>query len=304
MKITVLIYVFCIALVIGVRPAWPDVNVFACEPEWAALAEDLGGDKVSTFTATNARQDPHHIRARPSLIARVRRADMIFCSGAGLEAGWLPVLLQRGARAMTQPGKPGYLMASEHVPVLGKPAVVDRSMGDVHPEGNPHVHLDPRNVLKVSAELTRRLIAIDPANKAHYEDRAGTFTAGWRKSMAQWEQRARPLKGMKVIVHHTSFTYLTSWLKLDTVTTLEPKPGLPPTASHLEAVLRLARSQPIKAILRTPYDPDSAAEWLSGKAKIPVLVLPYTVGGDPKGKTLNALFELTLSSLEGAARER
>ena len=196
--------------------------------KWAALTEELGGDKVSAFTATNARQDPHHIRARPSLIARVRRADMIFCSGAGLEAGWLPILLQRGARAMTQPGKPGYLMASEHVPVLGKPAVVDRSMGDIHPEGNPHVHLDPRNVLKVGAELTRRLIAIDPANKAHYEGRAGTFTARWRESMAQWEQRARPLKGMKVIVHHTSFTYLTAWLELDTVATLEPKPGLPP----------------------------------------------------------------------------
>jgi zinc/manganese transport system substrate-binding protein len=109
---------------------------------------------------------------------------------------------------------------------------------------------------------------------------------------------------MKVIVHHTSFTYLTAWLGLDRVATLEPKPGLPPTASHLEAVLRLARSQPIKAILRAPYDPDSAAAWLSEKAKIPVLVLPYTVGGDPKAKTLQALFELTLSSLEAAARER
>jgi zinc/manganese transport system substrate-binding protein len=304
MKITVLIQILCIALVIGVRPAWSDVYVFACEPEWAALAEELGGDKVSAFVATNARQDPHHIRARPSLIAKVRRADMIFCSGAGLEAGWLPILMQRGARATTQPGRPGYLMASEHVPVLGKPAVVDRSMGDVHPEGNPHVHLDPRNVLRVAAELTSRLVTIDPSNRRHYEDLARTFTAGWRESMTRWARRARALKGMKVIVHHTSFTYLIAWLELDTVATLEPKPGLPPTASHLEEVLRLTRTQPIKAILRTPYDPARAAEWLSGKANIPVRVLPYTVGGNPKAKTLKALFDLTLSSLEGAARER
>lgn len=291
-------------LVLGITPAWSDVNVFACEPEWEALAKELGGVKVRTFSATHARQDPHHIRARPSLIAKVRRAQLVICSGAGLEVGWLPILLQRGARAQTQPGQPGYLMASAYVDVLGKPKAVDRSMGDVHPDGNPHVHLDPENIVRVGRELTRRLISLDPDNRSHYESLASSFSARWRRAKTGWMRRAKNLAGMKVIVHHTSLTYLIAWLKLETVATLEPKPGLPPTASHLEKVLRIARAGSVKAVLRTPYDPGKAADWVSEKTGIPVLVLPYTVGGNPQAKDLQALFELTLSLLEGARGER
>src|SRR4051812_40767753 len=126
------------------------VNVFACEPEWAALAQELGGDKVSAFAATSAKQDVHHIEARPSLIARMRSADLVICSGSELEGGWLPLLLTQAGNGRVQPGSAGYMEASQLVARLEVPKVVDRALGDIHPSGNPHVHLDPRNIAKVA----------------------------------------------------------------------------------------------------------------------------------------------------------
>lgn len=282
--------------------AQAELNIFACEPEWASLAEEIGGDKVEVFAATHAKQDPHHIRARPSLIAEARQADVIICSGAGLEVGWLPILLQK-AGSNVQPGTVGYLMAAEHVPVLEKPAVVDRSMGDVHPEGNPHVHLNPDNILRVSEELTERLAAIDAPNAPFYRNRLKDFTARWKQAVAGWEEEATQLKAMPVIVHHKAFTYLLDWLGIKAVASLEPKPGIPPTTSHLEGLLQQFKSQPAKAIIRTPYEPADASEWLSEKTGTPAIVLPYTIGGDAQSGDLFALFDrsitLLLSSLPG-----
>src|SRR5690242_19631142 len=142
-------------------PAAAAINVFACEPEWAALAQDLGGDKVAAVSATTAFQDPHHIEARPSLIARVRSADLVICSGSDLEVGWLPLLLSQSGNGRVQPGSPGYLEASQFVRRLEVPAVLDRSLGDVHPGGNPHIQTDPRNIAKVAGVLAQRLAAVD-----------------------------------------------------------------------------------------------------------------------------------------------
>jgi zinc/manganese transport system substrate-binding protein len=281
-------------------PAAAVVKVFACEPEWAALAREIGGDKIDAYAATHARQDPHHIRARPSLIARIRRVDLVFCSGAGLEVGWLPLLLQRGARASVQPGKPGYLMAASHVAVVEKPEVLDRSLGDVHPEGNPHVHLNPHNILSLAQEVSKRLIGLDAVNAEYYRQRTETFVTLWTATIRLWEERARKLAGMPVIVHHKSWSYLIRWLGLREVATLEMKPGIPPSASHLNGLLQLARGEGAKAILRTPYDQPKAAEWLSGKTDIPSIVLPYTVEKDATPGDLARLFDQTLSLLEKA----
>ncbi|MEX2643355.1 MAG: zinc ABC transporter substrate-binding protein, partial [Acetobacterales bacterium] len=294
---------FAAAAVSPLSQAKAEIRVFACEPEWAALAGEIGGENVTATSATTASQDPHHIRARPSLIARIRRADLVFCTGAGLEIGWLPLLLQRGAPAGVQPGTPGHLMAADHVTLLEKPERVDRADGDIHPEGNPHVHLDPRNLTAISAVLSQRLAALDPQNSEAYRQRAAAFAARWQDHIAGWERRARSLKDMPVIVHHKSWTYLVRWLDLRVVATLEPKPGLPPTSAHLESLLALARTQRIAAILRTPYDPSAPSEWLSERTDIRALELPATVGGDG-AKDLGALFEAILARLEEAARER
>jgi zinc/manganese transport system substrate-binding protein len=285
-------------------PAFADIRVLACEPEWAALASEIGGADMTVHAATHARQDPHHIRARPSLIAKARRADVLVCSGAGLEAGWLPILLRRGGSARILPGAAGHLMAARHVALLETPARVDRSMGDIHPEGNPHVHLDPRNMLAVARELSGRFQRSDPDNADRYRALLEQFTARWTDAIAGWTERAGRLAGTPVIVHHRSWSYLIRWIGLKRVATLEPKPGVPPTPTHLRSVLRLARVGGVKAILRTPYEPKDASIWMSEKTGIPAIVLPYTVGGNEQAVDLFALFDATLDALEKFDRNR
>ena len=280
-----------------------DARVFACEPEWAALAGEIGGDDVVVYSATHAHQDVHFIRARPSLIAQIRRADIVFCSGAELEVGWLPVLMERGARRGVQPGQPGHLMAADHVEVLERPERVDRSLGDIHPSGNPHVHLDPRNIARLAVELSRRLERVDPENTAAYRARLADFQGRWGAAMKRWRARADGLRGTKIVVYHAAWAYLFRWAGLERVATLERTPGVPPTASHLQRLIERARTSGTKAILSAPHEPTDAAEWLSERTDIPVVELPFTVGGQEEARDLFALFDVTLALLE-KARDR
>ena len=290
------------ALVLGLAvvssPATAEVRVLACEPEWAALAKAIGGGDLVVHSATHGRQDAHHVRARPSLIAKVRRADVLFCSGAELESGWLPVLMQRGARHQVQPGQPGHIMAADHVPVLDRPDTIDRSLGDIHPSGNPHVHLDPRNVEALASELSRRLERIDPENAQAYRSRLASFRTGWAEALEGWSERVGRLQGMKVIVYHEAWAYLLQWGGLTRVASLEALPGIPPSAAHLRDVLEQAREGGAEVILRAPYEQRDASSWLSERTGIPVVELPYTVGGHPEASDLISLFDVTLTLLE------
>jgi len=279
-------------------PAIAEVRVFACEPEWAALAEAVGGGDVVVYSATHGRQDAHHVRARPSLIAKVRRADVLFCSGAELESGWLPVLMQRGARHVIQPGQPGHIMAADYVAVLDRPEIIDRSLGDIHPTGNPHVHLDPRNVEILASELAGRLEQIDPDNAPAYRSRLVSFLADWTDVMEEWRERTSSLQSMKVVVYHEAWSYFLEWAGLTRVASLEALPGIPPSASHLQEVLEQSRSAGAEAILRAPYEPRDASDWLSARTAIPVVELPFTVGGHPQADSLVSLFDVTLTLLE------
>ena len=280
------------------------VKVFACEPEWAALAREIGGERVQAYSATHARQDPHHIRARPSLVAKIRRADLLFCSGAGLEVGWLPLLLRRGGGAAVQPGAIGHLIAANHIAAIEKPAVLDRSLGDIHPEGNPHFHLDPNNILSLAGELRRRLAVIDPPGKAHYDQRYGAFKASWSAAMPAWEQRASALADAAVVVHHKFWSYFLRWAGLREAATLEAKPGIPPSAGHLNNVLSTVRAENVRAVLRTPYDDAKPSEWLSGRTGIPALELPATVDRGAQPGSLKLYFDDLLSRLESAVGRR
>jgi len=276
--------------------------VFACTPEWGALVQDLGGARVAVYLATTARQDPHRIEARPSLIARARRADLVVCTGAELEAGWLPLVLAQSGNARVQPGRPGYFEAAQFVPMLEKPAVVDRSMGDVHASGNPHLHLDPRNLSRVAGALAARLAELDPANAAHYAARHRDFAARMQAAIARWEQQGASLKGVGVVVHHKAWSYLAAWLGLKVVADLEPKPGIEPSAVHLAQVLDKLKAEPAKMVLRTPYQSPRASRWIAERAGIPDVELPYTVGGSTQAQDLFSLFDDTLAKLKAAAR--
>ncbi len=285
----------CLAL-----PALAVVNVFATVPEWAALAREVGGDKVKVYAATHALQDPHRIEARPSLLAQARSAQLVVAAGADLEIGWLPVVLRDSGNAAIQPGRPGYFEAAHWVTPLEVPASVDRAQGDVHPAGNPHIHLDPRNVLKVAAALTARLAEIDPANAAAYRANGQSFAERWQAATVRWEKQGAPLKGVPVLVQHRSFSYLLAWLGMRETGTLEPKPGVEPASGHLSELLARQQAQPAKMVLRAAYQNDGPSQWIASRAKIPAVVLPFTVGGTQAAQDLFSLFDDTLARLLGA----
>lgn len=290
---------FLIALLLSVvvPSAQAAVQVFSCEPEWTALAEEIGGDLLAITTATTALQDPHHIQARPSLIARLRRADLLVCTGAGLEVGWLPLLLRRAANPRVQPGQPGYLEATSAVALLERPARLDRAAGDIHAAGNPHIQTDPHNMVPVARQLAARLSEIDPAHAGDYRSRLADFLQRWNRALARWQSRAAPLQGLPVVVHHQNWVYLNRWLGLKQVATLEPKPGIPPSGADLAALLQRLEQRPARAVLRAAYQDDRAARWLSERAGIPEVVLPFTVGGTPGAGDLFGLYEDTLDRL-------
>lgn len=275
------------------------LRVFACEPEWAALATELGGERVVVTSATHAEQDVHYIQARPSLISQLRRADLLVCTGAGLEEGWLPMLLRRANNPAVQPGRPGHLLTAEHVPLLGVPEQVDRGQGHIHAAGNPHLQLDPRHIARLAPVLAGRLAALDPDGAALYRARLADFEGRWAAALAGWEARAARLHGLRVVVHHEDWLYLAAWLELEIVGKLEPLPGVPPSSGHLARLEAGLAGRPPAAILRTVYQDPRPADWLAARTGVPVLVLPHTVGGEVGD--LQALFERIVTALEGVA---
>ena len=291
-----------LALLFAVIAAWSlpakaELSVFATVPEWGALVQELGGDKVKVYTATNALQDPHHVEARPSLIARARGADLVVATGAELEIGWLPLILQQAGNPKVQPGRRGYFEAAQQVALLGKPARLDRSEGDVHPQGDPHIQTDARNILKVAAPLAARMAELDAPNAAYYQARLKSFSDRWTVAVARWEREAAPLKGVPVVVQHKAFTYLLDWLGMKEIAALEPKPGLEPTTAHLADVLETLQKTPAKMVLRAAYQGDRASQWIAERAKIKAVELPFTVGGTEGAKDLFGLYDDTIQRL-------
>lgn len=274
------------------------LNVFACEAEWGSLVEELAGNGVDVTVATTAFQDPHRLQARPSLIAAARRADLLVCTGADLEIGWLPLLLRRSGNPKIQPGNPGNFLAANHVRPIEIPRSIDRSQGDVHPQGNPHIHLGPRNIERIAEALAERLAEVDPDNAADYRSNADDFLARWDEQRDGWEQRAAALEGMRLVSHHRSFSYLADWLDLDIVATLEPKPGIPASAAQLAKLLEQLTPNPPLGIIRAPYENKKPSLWLSERLGVPVIEMPFTVGGDEESTDLFALYERTIAILE------
>jgi zinc/manganese transport system substrate-binding protein len=285
-------------------PAQAALHVFACEPEWGALAQELGGNLVDISVATNALQDPHQIQAKPSLIARTRNADLVACTGAELEIGWLPVLLQQSGNAKVQPGQPGNFAAADYVRKLEVPSQVDRSQGDVHAAGNPHIQTDPRNIALVATALGARLQQLDPAHAAEYAKLQSSFAQRWQQAILRWTAQAAPLKGAPVVSQHKAFVYLYDWLGMREVAVLEPKPGVEPTASHLQEVLASLKSTPAKMVLYSAYQDPRPSEWLSEHAGIPAVKIPFTVGGTEGAKDLFGLFDDTVARLLAAGAKQ
>ena len=290
-----------LVLAIVATPAHAKLRAFACEPEWGSLLQELGGDKIEIDVATSALQDVHQIEAKPSLIAKVRRADLTVCSGAELEVGWLPQLVRQSGNQKIAGGDGAFFAASQ-VATLQKPAKLDRAAGDVHPQGNPHVQMDPYRLLTVAKALDARLVKLDPGNAATYQQRLADFSTRWTAAIKRWEAKAAPLKGRNIVVHHDSWIYLTQWLGMKQVGALEPKPGVPPTSGHLAALVATAKSSNTLAIVRAAYQDSKASDWLGSRTGVPAVSLPFTVGGDAASKDLFGMYDSTIDKLLGAVR--
>ena len=294
-------WLLALALLSGTPCALAALSVFACEPDWASLARELGGGDVEVYSAITALQDVHKIQPRPSLIARYRQADLAVCTGAELEIAWLGALAGKANNPKLLPGRPGYFEASRFVRMLDIPASVDRSLGDLHPYGNPHVQTSPHNILPVARALAGRMAALDASRAAAYRDRLALFEQRWTAALATWDARARPLRGVRVVSHHKTWVYLYDWLGIDEVARLEPKPGIPPSGAHLQEVLETIRRTPARMVVHSAYEDARASEWLAERAHIPVVQLPLSVGGAPGADDLFGLYDVTLDRLLRAA---
>jgi len=292
---------FLVLGLLAAGAAQADLRVFACEPEWAALAEELGGEHVEATSAITGQQDVHYIQARPSLISGVRRADLVVCTGADLEVGWLPLLLRQGGNPGVQPGRPGYFEAAAFVDMKEVPQKLDRAEGDIHPYGNPHIQLDPHNIARVADALAARLAEVDAENADDYARRHGDFATRWEAAIARWEERAAPLAGKRIVTHHRSWVYLNDWLGLVELGNLESKPGIPPSAAHLATLLDTLEDQDLMAIVHSAYQSPRASEWLAGRTGAPVIVLPHTVGSVAGADDLFAMFEALVERLLAAS---
>ncbi|GAA5191525.1 metal ABC transporter solute-binding protein, Zn/Mn family [Ferrimonas gelatinilytica] len=286
------------ALMLLASPSVSALEIFACEPEYAALARELA-PQAKIFSATTALQDPHQIQARPSLIARMRKADLVICAGADLEVGWLPMLQMKANNPQVRDGQPGIFYAADQVETLDQQTELDRSRGDVHAEGNPHLHFSPERVAQVAEALAQRLAQLVPEQASNFLARNEDFQSRWQDATQRWQQQAAPLRGQAVIAYHSSFRYLLDWLGMEQVGDLEPKPGLPPTSGHLASLLELTEQRPVMAILHAGYQDPRGANWLGTRSGVPVLALPFGPGDEIED--LFALYDAVLAALLAVA---
>lgn len=298
------------ALAAWSTPAAAAFTVFACEPEWAALTRTLL-PQARLHVATHAAQDPHHIEARPALIAQLRSADLAVCTGAGLEAGWLPMLQQRAANAKTR----DVFFAADQVELIDpQPGAIGTPWaGDVHAEGNPHLHTDPHKLLEVANALAERLQQELPSEKAAIETRRAAFERQWKQRISLWQSQSSSLKGQRVVSQHSTFGYLWRWLGLTQMADMEPRPGMAPTPGHLQRLLEGLRAQPPTALVIASYQDPRAARWLGAQLAmhadgkvlqaraVPVLVLPSTVDETAQADELIRWMDGLINNLRAAS---
>lgn len=268
------------------------LNIFVCEPEWEALLAAHAPD-ADIFSATTAMQDPHYVQARPSLIARMRRADLAMCSGAELEVGWLPMLQNRSGNRAVQTGSETMIFAADHVRMLDTHDHVDRAMGDIHAHGNPHVQFAVNDMPALSRVVSERLSQVDPDNAHQYQANGMRFRSQWRRNIERWQDQASVLQGKKVVGYHATYRYLFDWLGVEQVADLEPKPGLPPTTSHLQSLTRLGK-QGFDAIIFSSHQNQRPANWLHNQTGVTVVELPLTVS---KNQSLVELYDQVIDTL-------
>jgi zinc/manganese transport system substrate-binding protein len=285
------------------RPARAKVQVVTTIETFADLARRVGGDRVQVTALSKGMMDPHFVEPKPSLVIALNRADLLVFVGLELEIGWLPPLVLASRNSRIQTGAPGHLDVSTGIPVLDVPQTkVDRSLGDIHPQGNPHYWLPPDDALIVAREIAERLKTIDPSGASRYDENLRGFETALRARRAKWEAEARPLIGMKVVTYHKSWSYVSRWLQLTEVGYVEPKPGIPAPPSHIAQLIGVIRSGGVKLIMMESFYPRNTVDLIAQKSGAKTVVLPSDVGASAQVTDYFSLVDAAVHSLAEAAR--
>lgn len=277
-------------------PALAKTNVVATLPWIGSVARDIGKDKINVTVLAKPNQDAHYLEAKPSMILAARKADIIMYDGLDLEIGYLPLVIESSKNPKLMPGHPGNFDCSRFVTVIEKQGAVDRSLGDVHPLGNPHYHFSSSNVLKVAEGMTQELAAADSGNEGFYQANYQAFARRMKEKEKEWH--AIPLKGKKYVAYHKYFEYLAAEFGFQFVGYLEPKPGIPPSAAHIEQLIELMKRTNPEAILVTPAIGEPEAKSLSQKTGVKVIALPHEVGSLPGTSDYFSFMDKVMSSLK------
>ena len=292
------------ALAAGAQPAAAEINVVTSTEDLASLAREVGGDKIKVEALARGYQDPHFVEAKPSLVFKLNKADLLVVVGRELEIGWLPPLITQSRNAKIQPGGAGYLDASLTATILELPTgQITRAMGDVHPLGNPHYWLDPENGRKIARAMQAKFSQMDAGNAAYYSQRLADFDKRLTAAQQRWTAAMAPYKGLKVVTYHRSWANFTSAFGLDVIGYVEPKPGIPPTPQHTLDVIQAIRAQNVKIIMVEPYFDLKTPNAIAAASGAKVLVIPPSVGGVPAATNYITLFDTAVNTLLAAIKE-
>ena len=298
MKIAAVAVLLCLAT--GLAQA-KKLNVITTTTDMAALAQEVGGDRISVEALAKGYQDPHFVEPKPSFLLKLRQADMLIVVGLQLEIGWLPPLITQCGNARIQVGAQGYLDASQFAEILEIPTgVVTRAMGDVHPLGNPHYWLDPDNGKRVARGFAQKFGELDPADSAYFQQRFQDFDKRLSTAEQKWDAEMAPYRGRKVVTYHNSATNFAKHFHLDVIGYVEPRPGIPPTPSHTIELIGLMKRENCKLVLVEPYfdlkTPNSIGAAMGGK----VLVYLPSVGGEKQVTNYFELFDYDIDLITKA----
>jgi zinc/manganese transport system substrate-binding protein len=267
------------------------LNIAVSYPYIGALTKAIGGDHVNTVVLAKGNWDPHFVVPRPSLIAKMRQADALIMNGGQLEIGWLPPLIRRGNNPKVKPGAATFMNLSHQVELINKPSEIDRANGDVHPDGNPHFHLDPNNILILGERIRDFLVSIDAEHQDIYAENYAAFAKTWRTNLQRWEEKMRTKKGMKVIQFHDNLAYFNQAYGLVNIGTIEPLPGIPPSSRHTLKLISLIKDERPCCILHDVYHSTKTATYISDKTGIKVILMPHDIGALESVETLSELFD-------------
>ncbi len=298
-NVTIIFSLAIISILLLANDGLAKVKIVTSTTDFAAIARDIGGDKVDVTSLAKGYQDPHFVDAKPIFVTRLNQADLLVYNGLELEIGWLPILITGARNSDISAGNSiGHYDASTSIKnKLEVTEPVDRSMGDVHPGGNPHYMLNPNNGIAVARGIAARLIQIDPENAAYYEKNFKNFVSALKLKISEWKTELTPFQGTKIVTYHKLWIYFTNWAGFKEVGAIEPKPGIPPTPSHVASIIKSIEQDDVRLIISANYYPQKTPSIIAEKTSIPFLSLPVMVDGRDGINTYIELFDALVAEI-------